>query len=101
MPKTKRRQRGAMRPRLTASDGIYVKSKLFKDYMACLALCGRRPCISAAAARCIYAPANCPRGVIIVAISKHYTAVIDGVIHDMHDPSRGGTRCVYGYWRKV
>jgi hypothetical protein len=26
--------------------------------------------------------------------------VIDGVIHDTHDCSRGGTRCVYGYWRK-
>jgi hypothetical protein len=27
--------------------------------------------------------------------------VIDGVIHDTFDPSRGGTRCVYGYWIKV
>lgn len=22
----------------------------------------------------------------------------DGVIRDTHDPSRDGTRCVYGYW---
>ncbi len=29
---------------------------------------------------------------------RHYTAVIDGVINDTHDPSREGTRCVYGYW---
>ena len=26
--------------------------------------------------------------------------VIDGVIHDNHNPSRGGTRCVYGYYQK-
>ena len=23
----------------------------------------------------------------------------DGVVHDTYDPSRDGTRCVYGYWR--
>jgi len=39
-----------------------------------------------------------PRGRLIVSVSKHTTAVIDGVIHDTHDPSRQGTRCVYGYW---
>ena len=39
-----------------------------------------------------------PRGRLVVSCSKHVTAVIDGVIHDTHDPSRGGTRCVYGYW---
>lgn len=40
-----------------------------------------------------------PSGRLIVSVSKHITAVIDGVIHDTHDPSRDGTRCVYGYWR--
>lgn len=40
-----------------------------------------------------------PFGKLVVVCSKHYTAVIDGVIHDNHDPSRGGTRCVYGYWK--
>jgi hypothetical protein len=39
-----------------------------------------------------------PMGRLIVSVSKHLTAVIDGTIHDTHDPSRGGTRCVYGYW---
>ena len=41
-----------------------------------------------------------PNGRLIVSVSKHMTAVIDGVIHDTHDPSRRGTRCVYGYWSK-
>jgi hypothetical protein len=39
-----------------------------------------------------------PGGRLIVKCSRHLTAVIDGVIHDTHDPSREGTRCVYGYW---
>jgi len=39
-----------------------------------------------------------PKGNIIVRVSKHITAVIDGVIHDTFDPSRDGTRCVYGYY---
>lgn len=39
-----------------------------------------------------------PPGRLIVSVSKHVVAVIDGIIHDTHDPSRDGTRCVYGYW---
>ena len=39
-----------------------------------------------------------PGGRLIVAVSRHLVAVIDGVVHDTHDPCRDGTRCVYGYW---
>jgi len=39
-----------------------------------------------------------PSGRLVVALSKHYAAVVDGVVHDLYDPSRDGTRCVYGYW---
>lgn len=41
-----------------------------------------------------------PAGRIIVSVSKHSTAVIDGVLHDTYDCTRGGTRCVYGYYIK-
>lgn len=41
-----------------------------------------------------------PAGRLVVRLSRHYAAVIDGVIHDTHDCSRGGSRCVYGYWRQ-
>lgn len=41
-----------------------------------------------------------PAGKLIVSVSRHMVAVIDGVIYDSHDPSRGGYRAVYGYWRK-
>ncbi len=39
-----------------------------------------------------------PSGRLIVSVSRHIVAVIDGVVHDTHDPGRDGTRCVYGYW---
>jgi hypothetical protein len=39
-----------------------------------------------------------PPGRIIARLSRHLCAVVDGVIHDTHDPSRNGTRCVYGYF---
>ena len=43
-------------------------------------------------------PDELPAGRIIVSVSKHLVAMIDGVVHDTHDPRRDGTRCVYGYW---
>jgi hypothetical protein len=41
-----------------------------------------------------------PPGRLIVEVSRHVVAVIDGVIHDLADPSRGGRRCVYGYFTR-
>lgn len=44
--------------------------------------------------------AELPKGRLIVQVSKHMVAVIDGVLHDLSDCSREGTRCVYGYYVK-
>lgn len=41
-----------------------------------------------------------PGGALIVQVSKHVTAVLDGIVHDTYDPSRDGTRCVYGYYSR-
>ncbi len=41
-----------------------------------------------------------PSGRIICRVSRHLCAVLDGVINDTHNPSRCGTRCVYGYYRR-
>ena len=41
-----------------------------------------------------------PDGRLILNLSRHFAAFIDGVLHDTHDSSRDGTRCVYGYWHK-
>jgi hypothetical protein len=34
----------------------------------------------------------------VLRLSKHLAAWVDGTLRDTHDSSRGGTRCVYGYW---
>lgn len=39
-----------------------------------------------------------PPGRLILRLSKHYAAFVDGVLHDTFDCSRAGTRCVYGYY---
>ena len=58
------------------------------------------PCLFACAEFCtVHLRADeLPAGRIIASLSRHVVAVIDGVIHDIYDPSRDGTRCVYGYW---
>lgn len=39
-----------------------------------------------------------PKGRVIANVSKHVVACIDGDVYDSHDPTRDGTRAVYGYW---
>ena len=41
-----------------------------------------------------------PTGRVVARVSRHLTAVVDGVINDTFDCSRDGLRCVYGYWIK-
>jgi hypothetical protein len=42
--------------------------------------------------------AELPAGRIVATVTHHWVAVVNGVIHDTHDCSRGGMRCVYGYF---
>lgn len=39
-----------------------------------------------------------PSGNLVVSCSRHLVAMVDGVVRDVYDPTRGGKRCVYGYW---
>jgi len=96
MPKTKKRKKAGVQ---SAANGIYTRSKLFKDYMASLGFVWTPTMQIGSGCKVHLRASELPRGKIIVALSRHYTAVIDGVIHDTHDPSRAGTRCVYGIWR--
>lgn len=41
-----------------------------------------------------------PKGTFLVWCPMHFTAVKDGVIHDMFDPRREGIMTVKGYWYK-
>jgi hypothetical protein len=42
-----------------------------------------------------------PKGRLVVAISRHLVAVIDGVIHDTHDCGGAGRVTVEGYWSQT
>lgn len=116
--------------RRSAANGIHTSRQWFKDYMHSL---GFRwvPCMGIGTGCKVHLLEHeLPSGRLVVSVSKHYTAVIDGVIHDTHNPSERGTtiyppntppeqlpdgvrwldngngwaykpdRCVYGYWIK-
>jgi hypothetical protein len=98
MPKTKRRKKGKVGSE-TAAHGIYTKSALFKRYMVEHGFVWT-PTIRIGSGCLMHLRASeLPRGRIIAKVSRHYVAVIDGVINDTYDCSREGTRCVYGIWR--
>jgi hypothetical protein len=40
-----------------------------------------------------------PKKRLVVRLSRHLTAVIDGVIHDIYNRDRRRSRCVYGYFK--
>lgn len=84
--------------RKTARYGIHTEAPLFTRYMqangwAWIGMQSRRnsPPVK-------FCRGSLPGGRIIVAISGHYSAVIDGVIHDTYDGSRDGTAIVNGCW---
>jgi hypothetical protein len=39
-----------------------------------------------------------PEGRLVLSLSRHLAAVVDGKLYDLDDCSRWGTRCVYGYY---
>lgn len=41
------------------------------------------------------------RGPLITNLSKHFAAVVDGKVHDIYDPTRDGTRAVYGFYHSA
>ena len=85
----------------SARDGIHVKRLWFKRYMESLDW-KWTPTMSIGSGCKVHLRAEeLPAGRLVVSLSKHYAAVVDGVIHDEYDPSRDGTRCVYGYWSQA
>lgn len=121
---------GAGRERKTrgksARNGIRVGRKWFKDYMASLGFKWVPTMGIGTGCKVHLSEGELPaKGKLIVSVSKHYTAMIDGVINDTHDPRREvhstrpismgpmkqgeftndgkwvhsiKRRCVYGYW---
>lgn len=96
----------------SALNGINVKRKWFKDYMKELGFEWVPTMKIGQGCKVHLHKDELPTGRLVVSVSKHYTAMVDGVIYDTHDPRRGSaigykdgvkyvkkeTRCVYGYW---
>ena len=91
---TKRR-----RSRSSARDGVYKVT--IRRYMADLGWTWIPTMAIGQGCKVHLRDGELPAGRLLVSLSKHVTAVIDGVIHDTHDCSRNGNRCVYGYWLKT
>lgn len=95
----------------SAGDGIIVQRKWFKDYMFGLGFKWRPLMRVGQGCQTHFNADEVPKtGRYVISLSKHYTAVIDGVIHDTFDPTRvtihteNGKqrlvdRCVYGWWK--
>jgi len=106
----------------TARSGIRTTRKWFKDLMKELGF-EWVPCMGIGTGAKVHLwGGELPMGRLVVKVSRHLTAVIDGVIHDTFDPQRDvhimdfnganssddprvthrvARRCVYGYWKLV
>jgi len=83
----------------TAANGINTKRKWFENYMKELGF-EWVPTMKVGQGCKVHLTENeLPSGKIIVNVSRHFAAVINGVLNDTYDCSRGGTRCVYGYYK--
>jgi hypothetical protein len=83
----------------TAAHGINTGRKWFKDYMTELGFSWTPTMQIGQGCKTHLKAEELPSGRLVVAVSKHYTAVIEGVINDIYNPDRGENRCVYGYWK--
>ena len=83
-----RKSRRTKKQARSARNGIYVKRKWFKDYMRELGFVWVPTMQIGQGCKVHLTDGELPPGRLIVALSRHYTAVIDGVIHDTYDPQR-------------
>jgi hypothetical protein len=112
----------------TARNGISTRRKWFKDYMRSIGFAWHPTMGIGTGCKVHLTDGELPMGRLVVAVSGHYTAVIDGVIHDTYSPERDVAefrqfpgwqtaplkpeeqrnqngiftrrrRCVYGYWQ--
>ncbi len=97
---TQRKTRGMKnKGKRSARSGIYTSRKWFKDYMVSLGFEWTPTMLIGQGCKVHLRECDLPKGRLIVSLSRHVAAVIDGELHDTHDCSRAGTRCVYGYWK--
>ena len=117
---SERKSKGA-----SARNGITTSRKWFKEYMQSIGFAWTPTMLIGSGCQTHLVAEELPAGRLVVFVSKHCTAMVDGVIYDEFDPRRewhsirsddGGElragewrnengicairrRCVYGYWR--
>ena len=95
------RRGGATSGKRTARSGIHTSRKWFKDWMVAHGWRWVATMRIGSGCKVHLKDGELPMGRLVVSVSKHFVAVIDGVVRDTHDDQRDGTRCVYGYWVKA
>jgi len=119
------RGRKAAKGARSASHGIFTRRKWFKNYMQSLGFEWIATMGIGTGCTVHLDAEELPAGRLVIMVSKHATAMIDGIIHDAYDPRwisetcrpddggelapgewrnvngiwRSSKRCVYGYWR--
>jgi hypothetical protein len=95
---TQRKSKHSKKGKRTAANGINTKRKWFNEYMLSLGFKWVPTMFVGVGCKMHLKKEELPTGKIICNVSKHFVAVVDGVINDIYDCSREGTRCVYGYY---
>lgn len=79
----------------SARNGINVTRQWFKDYMRELGFAWTPTMKIGSGCTVHLSDGELPMGRLVVSVSKHYTAVIDGVIQDTHNPSADRGTTIY------
>ena len=95
---TQRKSKHSKKGKRTAANGINTNRKWFNEYMLSLGFKWIPTMFVGVGCKMHLKKEELPTGKIICNVSKHFVAVVDGVINDIYDCSREGTRCVYGYY---
>ena len=95
---TQQKSKHSKKGKRTAANGINTKRKWFNEYMLSLGFKWVPTMFVGVGCKMHLKKEELPTGKIICNVSKHFVAVVDGVINDIYDCSREGTRCVYGYY---
>lgn len=96
--KAERKQRGTGR-RSNARTGVFTNRVWFKRYMIELGFEWTPTMGIGTGCTTHITPGELPpTGRHVLSLSRHCAAWVNGVLFDMYDCSRDGTRCVYGYW---
>ena len=93
------KRRGKHRPTASAPRATACSASIYQPYLESLGWEWVPTMQIGSGCRVHLRADELPDGPIIVRLSRHVAAVINGVLFDTHDCSREGTRAVYGYFR--